>query len=102
VPRLPLEDFFAAVAAGMVETQEALDEQGRDSFEAFVDTGVPPTVLTVSRVRLSGPVGYGLRPKLGAGQTTRATVAASGDGTLSLSFAYLLSPQGGDDPEPAS
>jgi hypothetical protein len=95
-----MEDFFGAVASALVDTQEALDEAGLDSIDAFDDTGVPPTVLTVSRLRLSCPVGYGLRAKRAAGETTQATLATVGGGALRLSFAYLLSPQGGDDPKP--
>lgn len=96
-----MEDFFGAVASAVVDTQEALDELGRDSIDAFDDTGVPPTVLALSRLRVSSPVGYGLRAKRAADETTRATVAPAGGGTLTLSFAYLLSPQGGDDPKPS-
>ena len=95
-----MEEFFGAVASALVEAQVALDERGRDSIDAFGETGVPPTVLTVSRVRLSCPVGYGLRGKRAAGEMTRATVAPARGGRLSLSFAYVLSLQGGDDPGP--
>ena len=95
-----MEEFFAAASRGIVESQLELDEQGRDSFDRFDDTGVPPTVFAWSSCRLSCPVAVGLRPKAGAGERTGATLAPRGAGRITLSLRYLLSPQGGDDPAP--
>lgn len=95
-----MEEFFGPVAAAMVDTQRLLDERGLDSFDAFGESGVLPTVYTLSRLRLSCPVAIGLQPKRGAGEATAATLAPHGGGTLTLSFAYRPSPQGGDDPQP--
>jgi hypothetical protein len=87
---------LAAAAGGLIESQLVLDERGRDSLDAFDETGVPPTVLAWSHVRLSCPVtlGFGHGP-------ADARVAAGGSGVLRLGFRFLPSEQGGDDPRPA-
>ena len=91
-----LAQALAAAARGLVESQLVLDEHGRESFDAFDDTGVPPTVLAWSRVHVSCPVTLGF----GAGRAD-AHVATGGSGVLRLGFRYLPSEQGGDDPQPA-
>jgi hypothetical protein len=98
---VPMQDFFAAGARGLVDAQFELDERGRDSLDAFDDTGVPPTVLTWSTCRLRCPVGMSVTGKTAAGERTAAAVEPGGRGSLVLSFRYLLSPQGVDDPRPS-
>ena len=95
-----LEEFLAGGARGLVESQLALDDAGRASFDAWEETGVPPTVLTWSECRLSCPVALALRPKAAAGERTSAGVSPGGGGTITITLRYLLSPQGEDDPRP--
>jgi hypothetical protein len=102
VSPVPMEEFFGGAARVLVAAQLELDERGRDTFDAFGDTGVPPTVFAYSGLRLTCPVAVGLRPKTRAEMPTRATLAPHGAGTLTLAFRYLLSPQGGDDPRPVT
>ena len=96
-----MEEFFVPVTAAVVDTQRLLDEHGLDSIYAFGESGVLPTVYTLSHLRLSCPVAVGVRPKQAAGESTAATLAPRGGGTLTLALTYHLSPQGGDDPQPA-
>jgi hypothetical protein len=95
-----MQEFFAAGARGLVAAQLELDERGRDSLDAFDDTGVPPTVLAWSSCRLRFPVGVSLAAKTTAGERTAAAVEPGGPGSLTFSFRYLASPQGVDDPQP--
>lgn len=101
MPGLPMEEVLAAVASGLVDAQLELDERGRDSIDAFGDTGVPPTVLAWSRCRVTMPVAAGVRPKGSAGERTSATLAPSGGGSVRFGLTYHPSPQGGDDPRPS-
>ncbi len=100
MPGPSMHEFLAAGARSLVEAQLELDEHGRDSLDAFGETGVLPTVFTFSDCRLSCPVTLGLTPKRSAAERTGTTVAPGGYGTITLHFRYLLSPQGVDDPQP--
>jgi hypothetical protein len=95
-----LHRLLAAVATGLVDAQLGLDERGRDSIDDFEFSGVPPTVLTWSSLRVEVPVGVTLRPRAAAGGSSDARVGPSGDGRLTCRLRYLLAPQGGDDPRP--
>jgi hypothetical protein len=96
-----MEEVLAAVAAGVVDAQLALDDAARDSFDAFAQTGVMPRALAWRDCRVVVPVAAGVVPKAGAGQRTAATLAPGGDATVTFALRYFGSPQGGDDPEPA-
>ena len=95
-----MEEFFAAGVRGLVSAQLELDERGRDSLDAFDDTGVPPSVFAWSRCRLRFPVSVALAGKTAAGERTGASLEPGGAGSLTFSFRYLASPQGVDDPAP--
>jgi hypothetical protein len=101
MPSTSMQEFLAAGARGLVEAQLELDERGRDSLDAFGETGVPPTVFTWSRCLLSCPVTVELVPKAKAGERTDANAVPGGFGRILVDFRLLLSPQGGDDPRPA-
>jgi hypothetical protein len=100
VTGLAMEEFIEGATRALVHAQLELDERGRDSIDAFDDTGVPPTALAWTRCRLSCPVAVGLRPRESAGVRTGATLAPRGGGTLVLGLRHLGSPQGVDDPAP--
>jgi hypothetical protein len=95
-----MEEVVAAVAAGVVDAQLALDQAALDSFAAFDETGVTPTVLTWRTCRLSVPVAAGVAPKAAAGERTSATIAPGSGATVTFSLRQFGSPQGGDDPHP--
>jgi len=95
-----MEEFFAGATRALVLTQLELDERGRDSIDAFDDTGVPPTAFAWARCRLSCPVTVGLTPKESAAARTGATLAPRGAGTIALALRHLGSTQGVDDPAP--
>jgi len=95
-----MPQVFGAVAQGLVDAQLALDEQGREAIDGWQDTGVPPSVFAWSRLRFSSSVSLGVEAKAAAGERTEASVAADGPATVSVSFRYLLSPQGVDEPAP--
>jgi hypothetical protein len=95
-----LRNLLAAVAGGIVDAQTELDETGRDSIDAFEQTGVPPTVLTWSTVQIQVPVSLALRPKRAAGGIADSRVGGTGDGQLTCRLRYLEAPQGIDDPRP--
>ena len=90
-----LEELFAAGARGMVEAQQALDEQGRARILLWETDGLPPTVWTCSNCRLKFPTAFRVAPKTSALETTRVRVATreSARGGISLSFRYILTPQ---------
>jgi len=95
-----MPEFFAGAARGLVDGQLLLDEAGRDSFDAFDDSGVPPTVFTWSSCRLRFPVSLRLRPKRAAGQRTVAALTRGASATVTLRLRYFMSPQDVDDPKP--
>lgn len=95
---LQLNEFLAGLAGSLVDAQLVLDERGRDSIDAFADTGVLPTVLTWSSLRMELPVSVGLRPKSAAGDVSVAAVAPEGSARLALGVRYLPAEQGVDDP----
>lgn len=93
--RLPMEELFAGAARGLVAAQLALDEEGRDSMDRFGETGVLPTVMTWSSVRLSCPVGAGVAPRERPGEPTRITLAPRGGGMLAIDLRYVPADQEG-------
>jgi hypothetical protein len=95
-----LRTLLAAVASGIVDAQTELDQKGRDSIDEFERTGVPPTVLTWSTVRVEVPVALVLRPKHAAGGIADGRVGGTGGGSLTCRLRYLEAPQGSDDPQP--
>jgi hypothetical protein len=95
-----MQEFLAGGARGLVESQLALDEAGRDSIDGWDETGVPPSVFTWSLCLLSCPVSVELRPKQSAGERTDAGVSPGGVGEITMTLRYLLAPQGVDDPRP--
>jgi hypothetical protein len=101
MPATEMPELFGRAARGLVDAQLLLDERGRDSFDAFDDTGVPPTVLTWSTVHLSLTAALGVRGKQAAGERTSMAATSGGAARISLTLRYLHSPQGGDDPTPA-
>jgi hypothetical protein len=96
-----MPELFARAAKGVVDAQLMLDDLGRDSFDAFDDTGVPPTVLTWSAVRVSLTASVTVAGKQAAEERTSVSAIPGGPVRLSVTLRYLLSPQGGDDPAPA-
>jgi hypothetical protein len=95
-----MEEVLAAVAAGVVDAQVALDDAARDSFDAFAESGVTPTALAWRECRVAVPVAAGVVPKAAAGQRTAATVAPGGGAVVTFALRHFGSPQGGDDPRP--
>jgi len=98
--KVPLNDFLAGLADGVLDGQLGLDELGRDSIDAFADTGVLPTVLAWRTVRVELPLRLGVQPKDGADAVSAAFLAPDGTARLALSLRYLESEQGVDDPQP--
>jgi hypothetical protein len=96
MPVLPMEEFFAGAVRGLVDAQLALDDQGRDSIDRFGETGVLPTVMTWSGVRLGCPIAAGLAPREVPGERTEITLAPHGGGMLRLQLRYELADQGDD------
>jgi hypothetical protein len=96
MPDLPMEDFFAGAVRGLVEAQLALDDEGRDSIDRFGETGLLPTVMTWSSVRLGCPIAAGLAPRGAPGERTAITLAPHGDAMLRLQLRYELAEQGDD------
>jgi hypothetical protein len=90
-----LEGLFAAGARGMVEAQQALDEEGRARLLIWETEGLPPTVWTCSNCRLKFPAAFRVEPKADASRATRVHVAPRADsrGGVSISFRYVLNPQ---------
>jgi hypothetical protein len=90
-----LEGLFAAGARGMVEAQQALDEEGRARLLIWETEGLPPTVWTCSNCRLKFPAAFRVEPKRDASQATRVHVAPreNSRGGVNLSFRYVLTPQ---------
>src|SRR3954447_6995745 len=98
--RLAMEEFFAGATSALIDAQLELDERGRDSIDAFDQTGIPPTVFSWGRCRLTCPVSVGVVPRRAAAERTRAKVAPRGTATVALALRYLASPQGGESPAP--
>lgn len=94
----PLDKFLEAGARGIVEAQQALDEQGRGSLLRWETEGLPPSVWTYSNCRLRMPLAFRVRPKTRAAEGTHLDIAPRHDsrGGLSLSFRYILTPQAED------
>lgn len=90
-----LEELFAAGARGMVEAQQALDEEGRARLLIWETDGLPPTAWTCSNCRLKFPAAFRVEPKADASQQTRVHVAAreNSRGGVSISFRYVPTPQ---------
>ena len=90
-----LEGLFAAGARGMVEAQQALDEEGRARLLIWETEGLPPTVWTCSNCRLKLPASFRVEPKADASQATRVHVAPQENsrGGVTLSFRYVITPQ---------
>jgi|SRR3712207_702309 len=90
-----LEGLFAAGARGMVEAQQALDEEGRARLLIWETDGLPPTAWTCSHCRLKFPAAFRVEPKASASESTRVHVAAreNSRGGVRLSFRYLPTPQ---------
>ncbi len=97
---LLMQAFFAAGARGLVEAQQALDERGRDSLIAWEQEGRPPTVWTWASYRLRFPVAFRCLPKTVAAGSSHLALAPrqASQGSLTLTFRYLLTPQDEDDP----
>jgi hypothetical protein len=96
-----MEEVLAAIAAGVVDAQLALDDAARDSFDAFASSGVTPTALAWRTCRVVVPVAAGVVAKAVAGERTSATLAPGGGATVTFALRHFGSPQGGDDPQPA-
>ncbi|GAA4587816.1 hypothetical protein GCM10023194_37830 [Planotetraspora phitsanulokensis] len=94
-----LTDLLAATGDGLVDAQLALDERGLDSLDAFGETGITPTVLTWSAVRLRIPVAMRLLPKREPGQATASLVGlpSGAGGHLIVGVRYLPAEQGEGD-----
>lgn len=94
----PLDKFLEAGARGLVEAQQALDQDGRRSLLAWETNGLPPTVWTYSNCRLKLPLAFSVRPKTRAAEGTHIDIAPrrASRGGLSLSFRYILTPQAED------
>ena len=92
-----LEELFAAGARGMVEAQQALDEEGRARLLIWETDGLPPTAWTCSSCRLKFPAAFRVEPKADATQATRVHLAPRGNsrGGVSISFRYIPTPQEG-------
>ena len=73
-----------------------LDDEGRDSIDRFDETGVLPTVLTWSSMRLACPIAAGVAPRGAPGERTAITFAPHGDAMLRLQLRYELAEQGDD------
>lgn len=95
-----MPELFAGAARALVTGQLELDEMGRDSFDAFDDTGVPPTVFTWSSCQVRVPVALRLRAKTAAGERTIAAITRGAGTTVTLRLRYVTSPQDVDDPRP--
>jgi hypothetical protein len=90
-----LEGLSAAGARGMVEAQQALDEEGRARLILWETDGLPPTVWTCSNCRLRFPAAFRVEPKASAAGATRVHVAPreGSRGGVNISFRYVLTPQ---------
>src|SRR5262245_40350670 len=98
----PLTGFVTAVAESLVTSQNALDDAGRRSIDAFDETGVTPTVLAWNEVRFAVPLGVAVQPKDDAGEASRALITLDGGGRLAIAVRYFESEQGVDDPHPVA
>src|SRR5688500_14137390 len=96
MPRLTMEEFFAGAVRGLVDAQLALDDEGRDSFDRFGESGVLPTVMTWSTVRLGCPVAAGVQPRDTAGERTHVTLGPHGGGILRMELRYAPAEQDDD------
>jgi hypothetical protein len=101
MPRIPASRIFGAAARAIVESQQSLDDRGRDSIIRWQHDGIPPTVFTWTRCRLTLTVALDWQPRQSAVGHTQLLVAAQHQSTASVSigFRFLLRPQDRDPEE---
>lgn len=92
---LSIQDFFAAIAQGLIVAQESLDERGRESIVSWEQEGLPPTVWTWADCSLHFPVAFRLLPKTTFTNATQLAIAPRKDSKskLTLTIRYILTPQ---------
>ena len=92
---LPIQNFFAAIAQGLIVAQESLDERGRESVVTWEQEGLPPTVWTWADCRLRFPVAFSHLPKTTFANATQLAIAPRQDSKsrLTLTIRYILIPQ---------
>jgi hypothetical protein len=90
-----LPALAGALAASLVEAQNALDETGRASILAWEQDGIPPAALFWSECRLRLPLTLGCLARADAGAMTTLTTAsrqARGQAAMTLVICYRPTP----------
>ena len=65
-----MHEFFASTARGLVDAQQALDDDARQRMKAWEEDGIPPCAWTVSHCMLGFPIPLECSPKDGVTQST--------------------------------
>lgn len=87
---MALTKLLATWGGGIVDAQLELDERGRDSLDAFSETGMPPTVFAWSSVGIRLPLAMRMR-----GSSLEAS-SPNGDALLTVRLTYLPAEQEDD------
>jgi hypothetical protein len=65
-----MHEFFASATRGLVDAQQALDDDARQRMKAWEEDGIPPHAWAISLCTLAFPVPLECSPKNGVTQST--------------------------------
>ncbi len=65
-----MHEFFGSTTRGLVDAQQALDDDARQRMKAWEEDGIPPHAWTVSHCTLAFPIPLECAPKNGVTQST--------------------------------
>lgn len=69
-PAVAMHEFFASATRGLVDAQQALDDDARERMRAWEENGIPPHAWAVSHCALAFPIPLECAPKSGVSQST--------------------------------
>lgn len=65
-----MHEFFGSATRGLVDAQQALDDDARQRMKTWEDEGIPPHAWAISQCRLAFPIPLECSPKDGVTQST--------------------------------
>lgn len=69
-PAVAMHEFFASATRGLVDAQQALDDDARERMRAWEENSIPPHAWAVSHCALAFAIPLECAPKNGVTQST--------------------------------
>ncbi len=93
-PAVAMHEFFASATRGLVDAQQALDDDARARMRLWEEDGIPPHAWAVSQCTLAFPIPLACAPKDGVTQSTSLWLQPGprANARLTVSIRYQLIP----------